>query len=349
MKIIITGSESFIGKSTIQVLKQHGHQIVALRHSYTEEQEQLPERADAWIHFAWAGGDSASKTDIDVQEYDLDMSVDVLKKAIELGCGKFVFAGSYAEYGLAQNGKSKQEYGPCEPVSEYGRAKYMFNELASSVVNLHNQDPACRTPIKYVHMRTFSVYGPGDHSNSLISKLVNTFSAGQAAYMGPCTQLWNYIYVDDAARAVALLCESDAEGIYNIASTETKPLKDYVQDVYEAMNCQGSVSYNASCDNVEGESDLSPDTARLQELGFVPEVDFRTGIRRVIEAKEKKDKERAKMNERSNAARYDVIAAQLNVVSGQQSKEIRQRRLLDAIEASGKSMDEILAFLNSGD
>jgi len=296
MKIIITGASSFLGRAACEKLKEHGHEVHAFRHSFNEEPpEAVPASADLWLHFAWAGAGSAGRSDPGIQKYNLDMSVDAVAKAIEMGCRKFIFAGSQAEYGHAQDGKLKSEDGETAPVSEYGAAKEMFGHFAENMIEQYNSSEQCFRPMRYVHMRLFSVYGPGDHENALIPSLIRKLRSGEEAELGNCTQLWNYLYVDDAAEAIALLCEKFTGGIYNIGSRDTRPLKSYVNELAAvtkdylkeqsdaAEDLNELIHFGVRPDNAEGPADLSPDIGKLEALGFEPKVSFAEGIRRMLE------------------------------------------------------------------
>ena len=109
MRVILTGASSFIGRATARELERAGHEVTKLRHSFEDGEIPLPERADVWIHFAWAGVGSEGRSDRKIQDYNMEMSFSALKKATELGCGSFLFAGSQAEYGR------RSEYGRIVP------------------------------------------------------------------------------------------------------------------------------------------------------------------------------------------------------------------------------------------
>ena len=59
--------------------------------------------------------------------------------------------------------------------------------------------------VDYIHTRIFSVYGPGDHPWSLIETCIRTFLANGNMEMGPCTQQWNFLYVQEAAQILVKL------------------------------------------------------------------------------------------------------------------------------------------------
>ncbi len=273
MRIIITGSGSFLGRAAAECLRQHGHETILLRHSFEEEPGSLPEKADAWVHFAWEGIGSAGRSDPQIQKRNIHMTMAAYERAAELGCSKFLFSGSQAEYGHGQDGSLKKEDGAVDPVSEYGKAKLEVLQQAEAAAGQHLPE--------YIHMRLFSVYGPGDHPTSLISTLVRGLEAGERIPLGPCTQSWNYLYITDAAKAIALLCEKGHAGIYNIAGRETRVLSDFVREAQEIIGGTGEVVFGVRPNNAEGPADLSPDTSRIEALGFAPEVSFAEGIRRI--------------------------------------------------------------------
>ncbi len=294
MRFVVTGASSFLGSAVIKRLKEEGHKVTEFRHSYEEDEDDLPHRADAWIHFAWAGAGSAGRQDDEIQGYNIGMSMAALEKAIELNCRKFIFAGSQAEYGKAQDGGFKNEDGPAEPVSAYGDAKLLFSKLARTRIEAYNREENCPRPMRYVHMRFFSVYGPQDHRTSLISTLIDKLSKGERVELGPCNQKWNYLYIDDAVEGVLTLCTKFTGDTYNIGSDDIRPLRKYVTEAaeviaeyFESAELSRDRLIELLCfgerdNNAEGSADLSPDNSKMKALGFEAKVSFREGIGRTL-------------------------------------------------------------------
>lgn len=258
MKVIVTGCGSFLGRHTVRALKEAGYDVCAMKHSF-EEEEKIPEKADIWIHYAWAGKGSEGRTDERIQEENIQMCMRALIKASELGVSKFLFAGSQAEY----SGNSA-----------YGRAKKAFGQAAESYLK------TAGSGMKFLHMRIFSVYGPGDHEGSLISTMINKALSGEDMDLGPCTQLWNYTYVDDLIRAVLLLIRAgDIQGVIDTSGDDTRPLKAYAEEAWNVLSAKGKLNFGARGNNAEGAADLVPDTGRIKACGFETEVSFAEGIR----------------------------------------------------------------------
>ena len=261
-----------------------------MRHSFEEEQF-VPNEADIWIHLAWAGAGSQNRTNTGIQEYNVRMSLDALEKAAEIGCKRFVFSGSQAEYGGIHNESGYQtETDECFPVSEYGKYKLLFGSLAAQ--REYVDDGAKRGMIskkegvvEFVHLRIFSVYGPGDHPWTLVNTAVDGFLAGRDVTFGPCCQIWNYMYIDDAADAIIRAALYAKPGIINIGSFLSRPLKEYVEVIKKICGKDSELFFGARKDNAEGAAGLCPDVRRLESTGFRETVSFEEGIKRIVEYK----------------------------------------------------------------
>ena len=151
-----------------------------------------------WVHIGWDGAGSDNRTKRDVQQRNVTYALDAVEAAAALGCHRFLFTGSQAEYGVWH--RTVAEDTPCHPVSEYGKAKVDFCEKAKILCKQKNME--------YIHTRIYSVYGPGDHPWSLVQSCLRTWQEGGSMKLGECTQNWNFLYIDDAAAAlVSLLTE----------------------------------------------------------------------------------------------------------------------------------------------
>lgn len=53
---------------------------------------------------------------------------------------------------------------------------------------------------------------------------------GEKPSLSGCEQIWDFLYVDDAAKALLLLAEKGKDGeIYNVSSGSATTLKEYVE------------------------------------------------------------------------------------------------------------------------
>ena len=230
--------------------------------------------AELWLHLGWEGAGSANRQDPHVQARNIGYALDSLHTAARLGCARFLFCGSQAEYGIADGVMGEEIL--CRPVSEYGKDKLEVCRRAG--------EDAKALGIDYIHARIFSVYGPGDHPWSLVSTCLDTFLKGGRMELGACTQQWNFLHVRDAARALTgLLLAKVPAGVYNVAGEDTRPLKSYIEQMHRLCGEKGTCEYGKRPPNAEGVVSLVPDIRKLKEAaGFAQEISFEDGIREMI-------------------------------------------------------------------
>lgn len=307
MRIVATGATSFVGSGAVKALLERGHQVYAVLRkgsvkadrllvngvqpeklvileedlgSLERLTEQIKEPCDVFLHMGWKGAGSDSRAAASVQEENARDSLNAVQAAKRLGCKRFLFTGSQAEYGIHET--LMDEEAECRPTSPYGAAKLKVRIEAEALCRSLSMD--------YGHARIFSTYGIGDHPWSLLSTCVKTFLSGGVMEMGACTQDWNFMYIDDAGRAIAMLCEyrgslMEQGCVFNLGGPmdETGPLKSFVEIVYEMCEKQGSCVYGVRKPNAEGVVNLIPDLTKMKQvIGWEPRVRFRDGMARVI-------------------------------------------------------------------
>lgn len=295
-KIVVTGATSFLGRNMTAALLQHGYKVYALVRKNSANLALLPEhpelelvygslddldvletsvnKADMMIHFAWDGSGDAGRAAEEIQNKNAVYSMNALKVAEKLGCTHFFFPGSQAEYGICQDKITEET--ECFPVSPYGKAKIAFARQAEQF--------CADKSIRFVHMRIFSVYGYGDRNGTLVDTCIRKLNQGQKVELGACSQLWNYLYITDFVKLVLGLMEHGCgEGIYNVAGTDTRVLREFVREIYDCSNKSGEVVFGKEIEKPEGVPVLNPDITKIiQASGYVPDTDFSQGIREII-------------------------------------------------------------------
>lgn len=314
MRVIVTGATSFIGSHAVQTLINQGFEVCALIRPNSAGKKNLEQmiikkelleiiecelsglkelavnaeklskigqkwshnlgRADYWLHLGWDGSGSDNRKLADIQSMNAVYALDVLETAAAAHCKRFLFCGSQAEYGVRNT--TMRETDELHPLSEYGKAKAKVGREAVM--------RAEALGITYIHTRVFSVYGPGDHPWSLVESCMRTFKEGGIMELGACTQLWNYLYITDAIRALILLLTGDAPaGVYNVAGEDTRPLREYIETIHALCGGQGTCHYGKRPPNAEGVTSLEPDITKLKEItGFHQMISFEEGIKKML-------------------------------------------------------------------
>ena len=234
---------------------------------------------DVFYHFAWSHTSKAERDDPVAQEYNIRATLQAVELARRLGCQKFIGAGSQAEYGSV-TGMISAQTRP-EPIIAYGMAKLSSCMLSRRLCQQYG--------MQHIWGRIFSVYGTNDNEGTMLNYAIDQFCRGEPAKFSAATQLWNYLYEDDAGAMFYLLGEQNVEsGIYCIAGTESIPLRSYIEQM-QAVFGEGAVCEFAPADPAANPISLCVDMQKtVDAIGYVPRVSFADGIARVIRTRKDK-------------------------------------------------------------
>lgn len=260
---VITGATSFIGSQLVQHLLGEGHRVIAVVRNHpkavsklgSHPQLQLVEaaldaydhlsehiaQADVFVHFAWAGTGHDGRNVEEIQQSNIRCAQAAMRSAAQMGCALFVDSGSQAEYGT-QLGVISEDT-PCQPFSPYGKAKLAAWQSCNTLSQ--------QLGIRYLHLRIFSLFGVGDHPWTLVMMCIEKMLNNEPVELSPCTQQWNFLNVVDAAEQVARLCDyalsapTFTQEVFNIASDDTRPLRDFVEEIKRLTHSESTLLYGA--------------------------------------------------------------------------------------------------------
>lgn len=313
MRIVVTGATSFVGAETVKELLKRDHEVFAvvrpgspklsaLENSNEEAlkngnlhilendlaspwklAEKIKGTCDVFCHFGWGGSGSGARTDEALQDKNKSDSLNTIRTAKDLGCRKFLFSGSQAEYGMHSSLMTEET--ECAPRSLYGEAKLCMRYEGESLCK--------ELGLSYIHVRIFSVYGPGDHPWTLVKSCLDAFTNDREMRLGGCTQKWNFLYITDLARAICALAETKEETlktlenpVFNLAGNDTRVLREFVEEIHMLCKGRGTCAYGVRAENAEGAVNLLPDIGKICRVtGWKPETDFKTGIIKTLEAR----------------------------------------------------------------
>lgn len=258
LEIIVTGATSFIGIHLLSELVKMNNKIYAVirPNSFNKnklkkfpnieivevDQENISElkqhinRCDICYHLAWNGTRALDRYDEILQKENFHCSVNTFKVVSELGCKIFLGAGSQAEYGNIE-GIITEETKP-NPNTAYGKYKLKTCETLAILAE--------RYDIRLIWGRIFSIYGEDDFNGTLLMKAVEKMKVNETLDMTDGTQYWNYLYVGDLVKIlVALVDKSEANGIFNLASNDTRMLKEYILDLKKALKSKSIINFGS--------------------------------------------------------------------------------------------------------
>jgi len=236
------------------------------------------QQPDVFIHCAWHGvGGQERNAEFQFAE-NVPLTLASANLAAACGCKQWVGLGSQAEYGNAN--RILDETAPTNPTTFYGRAKLAAGNEALALCAQKNLAGAW--------LRVFSTYGPGDHPHWMIPHVIREFLSGRAPQVTKCEQLWDYLFVADAARAIASVADGKVSGVFNLGSGESWPLKKIIEAIRAELKTPVQPAYGAIPYRPDQVMHLQADIAKLHSAtGWRPQVSLENGIRETV-AYEKK-------------------------------------------------------------
>ena len=296
-KIVITGATGMIGTNLVKELVKKNKKVLAIvrpnspkikniKHPLVEiiqadlnELQNItsfPETYDTFFHLGWEGAFGNSRNDINMQMKNISYSLEAVKLAKRLGCNTFIGTGSQAEYG-----RTEEKIRPntsVNPETAYGIAKYCSGKMTKILAD--------QLGMKHIWTRILSVYGPYDNESTLImSSIREMIENHQSPEYTKGEQLWDYLYVEDAARALYLIGEKGINGsTYCIGSGISKPLYQYIEEIRNQIDEKIPLKLGARKVPREQIINLRADISNLtKDTGFIPTTNFHEGIQKTIQ------------------------------------------------------------------
>jgi len=298
MNAIVSGADGFIGSNLVKELLRHGSHVLAFDLGATPRRIDLQEKNlhyvqcsleeidklekivtfgeyDVFYHFAWRGSMGAERGDYAIQLANASLSVKALILAKKIGCKKFVFASSIAEFETNQvvyldGSKPDTHY-------LYGAGKAAAHEMCKPVAN--------SLGIDLVWANITNAYGVGDFSDRFLNSTLKKIIHDQDLEFTSGTQNYDFAFIDDVVVAFRLLGEKGlANKTYIIGSGEAKPLRAFVEDMLKELKPTGKVAFG-SVPFTGTQAPLSNFSIEnlAHDCGYKPKVHFVAGVRRTYE------------------------------------------------------------------
>ena len=294
--VVLTGATGFIGSAVLaELIRRQIRPVVLLRPA--SNRRQLPTLAEGktivaakfdgaqvvkdlqteqpavFIHCAWRGvGGEERNADFQLAE-NVPLTLASVELAVACGCRQWIGLGSQAEYGNAN--RILDESAPTLPTSQYGKAKLAAGRETLAM--------CASAGIAGAWLRIFSTYGPGDHPHWMIPHVIRELLQGRAPQVTRCEQQWDYLFVADAARAIAGAADGKISGIFNLGSGQARPLKQIIEMVRAELHTPVVPAYGAIPYRPDQVMHLQANIAKLHAAtGWLPEVSLEDGIRQTV-------------------------------------------------------------------
>ncbi len=293
--VVVTGGAGFLGKPTVRMLEELGAAVRVPRsaeHDLTDPAacRAALDGAEVVLHLAAnVGGIGYNRRNPGPLARDnMAMGLNVFESCRELGVGKLVAACSVCAYPKFTPVPFKEDdlwvgY-PEESNAPYGLAKKMLIVLSDAYRRQYGVD-SCVPVIA-------NLYGPDDNfdleDSHVIAAMVNKYVSA-AAEGQPEVVLWGtgepsreFLYVDDAARALILAAEHAADSEpFNVGTGIETKIRDLAELVSAAAGFEGETVWDTS--RPDGQPVRYLDVSRAAErIGFSAEIDLAEGLQRTV-------------------------------------------------------------------
>ncbi len=294
-KVLITGAHGFLGRVVVDELKKNRscEEVFTfrsseydLRNRYAIRQLLTDKPADTIIHLAAVvGGIGANMKHPGTFFYEnLMMGVQLIEEARRAKIDKFVAVGTICSYPKFTPVPFKEEdfwngY-PEETNAPYGLAKKMLTVQLDAYRKEFNFNGISLLPV--------NLYGPGDNfdleSSHVIPAMLRKFHTAKengdqvVTLWGDGTPSREFLYVDDAARAICLAAEKySSPSPLNLGSGHEVTMKRLAELVQKTVGFSGEVIWDSSKPNGQPRRCLDVSKAR-EAIGFSSNMTLPMGL-----------------------------------------------------------------------
>jgi UDP-glucose 4-epimerase len=297
MRVLVTGGAGFIGGHSCRLLRERGHEVVALDDLSTGKRENLPEgvglelldvrsparRAaierigpDAVLHLA-AQMDVRRSVADPVFDASINVlgTVNLLDALRRTGVKRLVFASSGGAIYGEQEAFPATEAHPRRPDSPYGVSKLCAEEYISLQARAYG--------LSTLALRYANVYGPAQDPHGeagVVAIFVGRLLAGEPAVInGTGLQTRDYVFVEDVARLNVAALESDVRGALNAGTGRETSVDELARLLTAAVGRPASFGHGPAKPGEQLRSVVDASAARAR-LGWEPRVAMEDGLAR---------------------------------------------------------------------
>ena len=292
-KTLVTGASGFIGKHSLPLLLQAGHEVHAVsfkkKHAggndiswhqadlrdYSQTKRLIAKvQPTHLLHLAWYTKPGNFWDDPENVQW-VQASLELLQAFQVHGGKRIVIAGTCAEYDWNEEICSEKET-PVKPATLYGNCKQKLQMKA---------DTFCKkAQLSICWGRVFFVYGPHEHPARLIPSVIRSLLKKEPAECSHGKQNRDLLYVEDVASGFVALLENEITGIVNIGSGESVLLRNVVETIGEKIGCPELIRLGVIPSRPDDPTMLVADASKLrQEVGWTPRFNLDRGLDQTIE------------------------------------------------------------------
>jgi CDP-paratose synthetase len=283
---LVTGASGFLGKSFLREAQKTGESLLCLTHTresevydnvqtvglgdYLKHSEAM--NVTKIVHLATDYGRN-TKSLMSVVGANIELPLRLIENHIDT-LRHFVNIDSYFTKPVAI-----QDY-----LWEYSLSK---RQLLEWLKRLSTSFSTSNVVLEHL-------YGPGDSPEKFAPWITASMIQSKDIALSDGTQLRDWIYVTDAARALALIAsqplDSLGQGVseYGLGSGAALSVRRFAEEVAAATRTKSNITFDSKLNRPSEPSRSIADISRLTRLGWRPSTTLQSGIQALVEFERKR-------------------------------------------------------------
>jgi UDP-glucose 4-epimerase len=280
-RILLTGSEGFVGKNLAQELRRQGAKVLTLidrdgQRIDIRDWQKIREirNLDMVYHLAATTGIPFSfENPRETYEVNVLGTLNILELCRLRSIKRVVFASAYV-YGNPQYLPIDEKHPP-RPANPYARSKVLAEDLCRTYCEDYG--------LECIVLRAFNIYGKGQIDSFLIPSILKQLVNGKIELLDPAPRR-DFLNIIDAVNAYIKAGEYDGAGfeIFNIGSGVSHRVSDVVDLILKVSGTKCSVVYKNERRKNEVMDTVADISKAKRLLKWEPSIALKDGLKNMI-------------------------------------------------------------------
>lgn len=286
--IVITGSESFIGKKLISSLLEKNEKIVGfdlvdksqnydfikidIRSQNLEQ--KIPENTDVLIHLASLSSDPLCKGK-SYETFDVNVlgTLNLIRAAIKKNVKQFIFASTEWVYEGFTGNEEKNEDSLID-ITQH-KSEYALSKLVSEM-NLKQEFDNGLSNVTI--LRFGIIYGPREKNWAAVESIANTVKHNDEVIVGSLKTGRRFVHLNDIVQGIILSIGISGFNIINLTGDQIITLEDIIKTSEKLYNKSITITEKNST-NISLRNPSNQKAKKI--LKWNPEINLEKGLRSI--------------------------------------------------------------------